>query len=517
MALLRSIATIGGLTSVSRVFGFVRDILIASALGAGPVADAFFVAFKFPNLFRRLFAEGAFTAAFVPIFAGVLETEGKEQARAFAEQALSVLTLALLLFVTAMQIAMPLAMYGMAPGFAASPEKFELAVQFSRITFPYLLFISMVSLMAGVLNSFGRFAAAAATPILLNLCLIFAVIGLTPLTETPGHALSWGVAGAGVVQFLWLLVACGRAGIWLRLPWPRLTPRVRLLMRRALPVAIGAGIYQINLVIDTVIASLLPSGSISYLFYADRVNQLPLGIVGVAIGTALLPLLSRQVRAGSADAALHSQNRALEFAFLMTLPAAAALVVIAGPVISVLFERGEFGADDARATAAALSAYATGLPAYVLAKTLTPGYYARQDTVTPVKIAALTTGVNLVLNLILMGPFLYVGIAIATSVSSWLNVGLLAWILHRRGFLAIDARLRSRLPRMVLASVAMAAVLAVLHWGLAGWLEAGVAQRIAALAVLVLTGLAAFAALAQLTGAAGLADLRALMRGRDAA
>ena len=192
MALLRSIATIGGLTSVSRVFGFVRDILIASALGAGPIADAFFVAFTFPNLFRRLFAEGAFTAAFVPIFAGVLETEGEDRARAFAEQALSVLVLALLLFVTGMQIAMPLAMYGMAPGFAASPEKFDLAVLFSRITFPYLLFISMVSLMAGVLNSFGRFAAAAATPVLLNLCLIFAVVGLAPLTATPGHALAWG-------------------------------------------------------------------------------------------------------------------------------------------------------------------------------------------------------------------------------------------------------------------------------------------------------------------------------------
>jgi putative peptidoglycan lipid II flippase len=517
MALLRSIATIGGLTSVSRVFGFVRDILIASALGAGPVADAFFVAFKFPNLFRRLFAEGAFTAAFVPIFAGVLETEGRDQARAFAEQALSVLALALLLFVTVMQIAMPLAMYGMAPGFAASPEKFDLAVLFSRITFPYLLFISMVSLMAGVLNSFGRFAAAAATPILLNLCLIFAVVGVAPLTATPGHALAWGVAGGGVVQFLWLLVACARAGIRLRLPWPRLTPRVRLLMRRALPVAIGAGIYQINLLIDTVIASLLPSGSISYLFYADRVNQLPLGIVGVAVGTALLPLLSRQVRAGQGDAALHSQNRALEFAFLLTLPAAAALIVISGPVISVLFERGEFGAADARATAAALSAYATGLPAYVLAKTLTPGYYAREDTVTPVKIAALTTMVNLVLNLILMGPFQHVGIAIATSVSSWINAGLLALVLHRRGFLAIDARLRRRLPRMVLASLAMAAVLVAVHAGLAGWLEGSLAQRTAALSALILIGLAVFAAAAQLTGAAGLRDLRGLMRGRDAA
>jgi putative peptidoglycan lipid II flippase len=288
-------------------------------------------------------------------------------------------------------------------------------------------------------------------------------------------------------------------------------------MRRALPVAVGAGIYQINLLIDTVIASLLPSGSISYLFYADRVNQLPLGIVGVAVGTALLPLLSRQVRAGHDEAALHSQNRALEFALLLTLPAAAALVVISGPVISVLFERGEFGAVEAKATAAALSAYATGLPAYVLAKALTPGYYAREDTVTPVKIAAVTTAVNLVLNLLLMGPFQHVGIAIATSVSSWINVGLLALVLRRRGFLAIDARLGSRLPRMVGASVAMAAVLAAAHWGLAGWLSGGVGQRITALAALIVIGLAVFATAAQFTGAADFRDLRRLMRGEDAA
>ncbi|MGF1639980.1 MAG: murein biosynthesis integral membrane protein MurJ [Rhodospirillales bacterium] len=517
MPLVRSIATIGGLTSVSRVFGFVRDILIASMLGAGMAADAFFVAFKFPNLFRRLFAEGAFSAAFVPIFAGALETEGRERARAFAEQALGVLVPALLLFVTAMQIAMPVAMYGMAPGFAASPEKFDLAVLFSRITFPYLLFISVVSLMAGVLNSLGRFAAAAAAPILLNLCLILALVGLSPLTASPGHALAWGVAAAGVIQFAWLLVACGRAGVWLRLPRPRLTPRVRQLMRRALPVAIGAGIYQINLLLDTIIASLLPSGSISFLFYADRVNQLPLGIVGVAVGTALLPVLSRQVRAGHADAALHSQNRALEIAFLFTLPAAAALLVIAGPVISVLFERGEFGPAEARATAMALAAYATGLPAYVLAKALTPGYFAREDTVTPVRIAAVTTVVNLLLNLLLMGPFLHVGIAVATSVSSWLNAGLLALILYRRGFLRIDARLAGRLPRMLLASAVMAAVLVLLQVGLADWLAAGLARRAAALAVLVGIGAATFAAAAQLTGAAGLSDLRRLMRGRDIA
>jgi len=517
MVLLRSIATIGGLTLVSRVFGFARDILIAAVLGAGPVADAFFVAFKFPNLFRRLFAEGAFAAAFVPIFAGLLETEGTAKARAFAEQALSVLVTALIVFVAVMQMAMPFAMYGMAPGFADVPEKFDLAVQFARITFPYLLFISLVSLIAGVLNSYKRFAAAAATPILLNICLIVAALALAPFTPTPGHALAWGVVAGGVVQFLWLFYSCGRQGIWLRLPRPRITPPVKLLMVRAVPVAIGAGIYQINLLIDTVIASFLPSGSVSYLFYADRVNQLPLGIVGVAVGTALLPLLSRQLKCGQETEALHSQNRALEFAFLLTVPAAAALVVIAGPVISVLFQRGAFGAAEAQATAAALTAYATGLPAYVLIKALTPGYFARGDTKTPVKIAAATTVINLLLNLALMGPFLHVGIAIATAISSWINAGLLGYILYRRGQFAVDDRLKRRLPRILLASAGMTGVLVLSHRALIPWFEADLVFRAGALAALVLAGLATFVVLAQLFGAAGLRDLRSLMRRGDAA
>lgn len=517
MVLLRSIATIGGLTLVSRVFGFIRDILIAAVLGAGPVADAFFVAFKFPNLFRRLFAEGAFAAAFVPIFAGLLETKGPATARFFAEQALSVLLTALVVFVAVMQIAMPFAMYGMAPGFADMPEKFDLAVQFSRITFPYLLFISVVSLIAGVLNSFGRFAAAAATPILLNICLIVAALALAPFTATPGHALSWGVAAGGVVQFMWIFYNCGKEGIWLRLPRPKITPEVRLLMVRAVPVAIGAGIYQINLLIDTVIASFLPSGSVSYLFYADRVNQLPLGIVGVAVGTALLPLLSRQLKTGQEAGALHSQNRALEFALLLTLPAAAALAVIAGPVISVLFERGAFGAAESHATSAALSAYAIGLPAYVLIKALTPGYFARGDTKTPVKIAALTTLINLLLNLALMGPFLHVGIAIATVVSSWINAGLLAYTLHRRGHLALDDRLKSRLPRILLASAGMACVLVLAHLALAPWFAGDPFHRAGALTALVCAGLATFAVLAHVFGAAGLRDLRSLMRRQDTA
>ncbi|MFB3102153.1 MAG: murein biosynthesis integral membrane protein MurJ [Alphaproteobacteria bacterium] len=512
MVLLRSIVTVGGFTMISRVLGFLRDILIAAVLGAGAGADAFFVAFKLPNLFRRLFAEGAFSMAFVPMFAGSLEEKGKAEAQVFAEAAFSVLLWSLLAFVIVIEVAMPWIMVGFAPGFVADNAKFDLAVTLTRITFPYLLLISLVSLMAGVLNSLGRFAAAAATPILLNLCLIGAILGLARVTETPSHALAWGVAAAGVFQFIWLFMACGREGVWLRLVPPRLTADVRALIRRILPVAIGAGVYQVNLVIDTIIASLLPTGSIAYLFFADRVNQLPLGVVGVAVGTALLPLLARQVRAGETEAALHSQNRALEFSLLLTLPAAAALMVIAEPLIRVLFERGQFGPVETSATAAALAVYAIGLPAYVLVKALAPGFFAREDTATPVKIAVGALLLNVAVALSLM-PFLaHVGIALATAISAWANAGALAFLLYRRGLLAPDRRLRTRLAGTVGASVLMAAVLWLAVRGLAPWLVAGSLQGIAALVLVVVVGLVVYGVLAQLFGVMRWTEMRALLR-----
>lgn len=512
MALLRSIATVGGYTMASRILGFARDILIAALLGAGPVADAFFVAFKLPNFFRRLFAEGAFNAAFVPLFSGRLATEGHEAARAFAVTVLSVMVVFLYLFVTLLQIGMPLLMYGFAPGFADEPAKFDLAIELTRITFPYLLFISLVSLLGGILNSLGRFAAAAATPIILNLVLIAALVGATPYLPTPGHALAWGVAAAGIAQFVWLAVACHRAGMTLALPRPRLSPGVRRLLRLMLPGAVGAGVVQINLLIDIVIASLLPTGAVSFLYYADRVNQLPLGVVGIAIGTALLPLLSRQLREGAADEARHSMNRGIEFALLLTVPGAAALLVIAQPIITVLFQRGAFDAQISAATGQALMAYAIGLPAYVLVKVLGPGFFAREDTTTPVKIAIVCVAVNVVLNLTLIHWLAHVGIALATALSAWLNAYLLMWTLRRRGHHALDARLRSRVPRILIASAGMAGVLwLMMVWG--GDLFAGaVPTRIAALAVMIGIGLVVYAGLAIVTGAANLADLRGFLK-----
>jgi len=514
MALVRSIATIGGWTMGSRILGFVRDIMIANVLGAGPVADAFFVAFKFPNFFRRLFAEGAFNAAFVPQFARRLEGEGRAVAIAFAEDTLSVLMAVLLPLVLAAQAAMPLLMTVLAPGFVDDPPKFALAVELTRITFPYLLFMALVALAGGVLNSLDRFAAAAAAPIVLNVILIAMMAFLGERFETPGHLLAWGIAAAGIAQFVLLAIACRQAGVVLHLPRPRLTPGVKRLLRLMIPGAISAGVVQINLVIDVILASLLPSGAISYLYYADRVNQLPLGVVGVAVGIALLPLLSRQLRAGDGAGAHDSQNRAIELALFLTVPAMAALIAIPQPIVTVLFQRGAFGAEAATATAGALAAFAAGLPAYVLIKALSPGFFAREDTATPVKIAAGAMVANVVLAVILMQFLAHVGIALATACSAWLNAGLLALMLARRGGLVLDARLRTRLPRIVVSAAAMGIAL----WGAARGLEAPLAGtqsvRILALAVLVAGGLVVYAALAQATGAARLGELRALLRAR---
>ncbi len=515
MALLRSAATVGGYTMLSRVLGFVRDILIAAVLGAGETAEAFFVAFRIPNLFRRLVAEGAFAAAFVPLFSRRLEADGRRAARAFAEQTLAVLLSSLLIFTILAEIAMPWLMHVIAYGFADEADKFDLAVQFARLTFPYLLFMALVALLGGVLNSLYRFATAAAAPVLLNVVLITALLGFADAGATPGHALAWGVAAAGAGQFVWLAAACHRAGMRLRLPRPRLTPEVRHLLRLMVPLGLTAGVLQINLLVGTVIAT-LQDGAVAYLYYADRIYQLPLGVVGIAIGTALLPTLSRKLRAGAAEAAMDSQARALEFSLLLTLPAAAALMIIAEPIVSVLFERGAFGPASTAATAAALVAFAFGLPAYVLVKVLSPGFFAREDMGTPLKVSIAAVVANVALSLALFRPLGHVGIALATALASWLHAALFWLTLRNRGYLAVDARLRSRLPRIAIASAVMAAALLLAAGALDGHLAAAAAgPRVAALTALVVGGLAVFAVSAHLTGAASLRDLGAMLRRRD--
>jgi putative peptidoglycan lipid II flippase len=509
MALLRSAATVGFYTMVSRALGFVREVLVADYLGAGPVSDAFFVALRLPNMFRSLFAEGAFSAAFVPLFAGKIAGEGRQAARAFAEDALAVLLVALLLFMIAGEMLTPWILDVLAPGFRADPGKFALAVDLTRIMFPYLLFISLTALQGGVLNSLERFAATAVTPVLLNLFLIAVLLGVRPLT---GEALAWAVAAAGLAQFLWLMFSCARAGMPLSLPRPRLSPAVKQLLRIMLPGVFGAGVMQINLVVSTAMASLLPTGVVSYLNYADRLNQLPLAVLGIAVGTAILPPLSRQVRLGDDAGAATTQNRGLELALLLTVPAAIALAVAAQPILLVLFQHGKFSAFDTAATAPALAAYTVGLPAFVLVKVMAPGFFARHDTKTPVKIAAATMAVNVALTLGLGWALAQTGIALALSLSGWVNAVSLTAVLQRRGQFALDARSRRSLPRILLAALGMGLVLLFLEYLLANAFAGRFVTQIVALAALVIGGLAAFALLAMALGVADWQELKRRLR-----
>jgi putative peptidoglycan lipid II flippase len=436
MRIIRNIMTISGFTFISRIFGLVRESMISHLLGASIVTDAFFVAFKFPNFFRRIFAEGAFNAAFVPLFSRKLVSDGRDGAKELAEQVFSVMMVFLVFFVTLVVIFTPSIIHILAPGFTTTPERMELAITFTRITFPYILFISLAAHLSGVLNSFDRFAAAAGVPILLNIVMISALL-ICPYTGiTFGEGLSIAVALAGIIQLSWLYIACWRMDFRIHFRRPRLTPEVKELLRLMLPGAIGAGVMNINLFIDTIIASYLPEKSVSYIFYADRLNQLPLSILGIAIGTALLPMLSRQLKAGEHDKALSNKRLATEVALQLTLPSAVGLAILSYPIIHLIYGLPEI---DTQATAMALAAFALGIPAYVLNKVLITGFFARQDTKTPVKIAVGCILLNLALNLILIQYFSHVGLALSTSISAWVNSMTLYIILKKRGWFSLDS------------------------------------------------------------------------------
>lgn len=511
MTLLRSSATIGGYTLISRVLGFLRDLTIASSLGASWLSDAFLVAFKIPNFLRRLFAEGAFNAAFVPMYAGMQAAEGQERANQFADEAYSFLVTVLLALSVVMIAAMPWAMIVLAPGFAGDAEKYDLTVLLTRITFPYIVFISVVSLLGGILNSLGRFAAVAATPIIMNLCLIIVPTLVDPWMPTGAHGLAVAVFAAGVAQMVWLMVFCRRLNVMPRLRYPRLTGQVKRLLRLIAPAALGAGVAQVNLFVDLIIASHL-AGGVSYLYYADRLNELPLAVIGIAVGTALLPMLSRQFREGKADEARASLNRAVEFSLLLALPAAAALMTISEPLIRVLYERGAFSAADTLQTHRALIAFAAGLPAFVLIKVLVPAFYAAEDTKTPFKIATLCILVNFVLNLALIIPLKHVGMALATTIAGWLNVALLVRALAARDRFRADTTLLRRGPRMVLASGLMSAAL----FGMAQWFAplftGNLVEKTFAISVLVTLGMTVYGASALALRAVGGDALHRLRR-----
>jgi putative peptidoglycan lipid II flippase len=520
MSLYRSFATVGGLTAVSRVLGFARDQLIAYVLGTGMVADAFIVAFRIPNLFRRLFAEGAFNSAFVPLFAERLEGTNPAEAKKFAEEALAGLFAVLLVFTVLAEIAMPYVMPFIAIGFSGDQAKFDLTVLLTRIAFPYLICMSLMALYAGVLSGLRQFAAASAAQIMLNVVLTIAMgiaywLGLSR-SPTAGIVLAAAVTVAGVIQLAMLARDSGRHGMSLALRWPRHTDGMKRLVSLGIPALIAGGIMQLNIVVGTNIAS-LQAGANSFLYYADRLYQLPLGIVGIAIGVVLLPDIARKLKAGDMVAVHENQNRAIEFSLLLTLPAAVALAVVPLPIIRVLFERGAFMAADSPPTAWALSAFAFGLPAFVLNKVLSPAYFARSDTRTPMNFALVNLLVNAAGSIALFfilkayGYLPHVGIAIATTIAAWLNVGQLWRELAKRGHFIADAQLARNLPRVLIASLLMGgAVWALDQWLAPYFLRAnGVLIQFAALGLLVGGGLLAYA-IAVL--ALGIADPRAIMR-----
>jgi putative peptidoglycan lipid II flippase len=507
--MLKGAFTVGIWTMASRILGFARDMLIAFILGTGPVADAFFVALRLPNLFRRLFGEGAFNAAFVPSISHILHTEGDQAAAGFAEEATAVMVFWLGTITVVGEIFMPWLLYVLAPGFAGNHGKFTLAVALTRIMFPYLFFVCLTALFSGVLNAMNRFAAAAAAPVLFNVFSIAFMLGLTPYVQNPGYALAWGVTVSGVAQMLLLIWAMRRAGMRLRLPRPRLTERMRKLFKRMAPGLVGAGVTQLNVSIDIIIGTLLPAGSVSVLYYADRVNQLPLGVIGTAAGTALLPVLARQIALKDDSGALGTLNRAIESVLMLTLPAAIGLSVAALPVIDLLFVRGAFSQQTAILTAHSLAAFAIGLPIFALVKVLTPGFYGRGDTMTPLKIGVAAVLLNLAMNLVFMRPLQAVGPALATSLASLFNALLLGLVLRKRGHFVFDTAARRRIPRILIAGAIMALAL----FGVEGLLPAGKTGIVAFLVLAVVGGIA-YAGAGMAIGAFDLTELAALLARR---
>lgn len=461
--MLRRIFTVGGYTLLSRVTGFARDIMLAAILGAGPVADAFFVALRLPNHFRAIFAEGAFNAAFVPAYAHVSGGGGKNSAKLFANRIFTLLLLSQVILLAVAWLFMPQVIALLAPGFVDDPVRGELAISLTRITFPYLLLITLVTLYGGMLNVMHRFASAAAAPIFLNLSMM-ATLALAAFFPTAGHAAAWGVLISGFLQYFLLAADAARHGLMPRLTRPKLDADVRSFFRALGPATIGSMGTQLAMFADTIIATFLPAGALSALYYADRLNQLPIGVIGIAIGTVLLPEMARRITAGDHAGAMASQRRAFEFTLLFAVPFLAAFLTVPDVIMRAMFARGAFSAADAAAAGATLSAYAVGLIPFVLIRSAVATFYARKDTATPVKASLTGLAVNLALKVLLMGSLAQVGLALATAVGAWVNLLLVLGFAVRAGYLTFDRGFVRALAKFVMAGGLVAAALWLVAW-----------------------------------------------------
>lgn len=508
MNLLKSTGIIGGMTLISRVFGFARDMMLSRLLGGSAMGDAWQIAFQLPNIFRRLFAEGAFSAAFVPLFNQQMAADGSRDhagAQRFANDTLSVFVPVLLVFSALMMALMPWAIW-LIDDFGAGGRTSSTSIALARIAFPYLALISVMTLFGAILNSISRFAAVAFAPVLLNLCMIGAML----LGIWRGHSndpaaiaalLAWSVTLAGVLQMLWLYWHARRAGFRFALHRPRLTPRVRELGVLVLPAVFGAGIYQISRFLDLFFLGRLEEGSFVFLALADRLNQLPLGIIGIALGTAILPALSRFIAQDDPGGAQRIQSNAIELGLLLTVPAAVGLYFAAQPLVSAFYFGGKFDLADVAVTAGVIAMLVLGLPAYVMVKVLTPGFFARRDTRTPVYTALISMLVNITFNLLLIPIFGVAGLALAGSIAAWTNCALLYGVLHRRGHFTIEPDLLVRIGRIMISAAAMGGVIWYLAPLGAAYYGAGAAARVGSITVLVGAGAIVYFALAWLTGA----------------
>ena len=502
MNLLKSLAAVSSLTMVSRVLGFVRDTLIARIFGAGVASDAFVVAFKLPNLLRRIFAEGAFSQAFVPILAEYKTQQGEEATRTFLAYVAGLLTLVLALVTLLGMLAAPWIVWVSAPGFADEPERFALTVDLLRVTFPYILLISLSSLLGAVLNTWNRFSVPAFVPTLLNVSMIIFTVWLAPYFDPPIMALGWAVLVGGLAQFLWQLPALKQVGM---LVLPRLSLRdtgVWRVLRQMGPAIFGVSVGQISLIINTIFASFLVAGSVSWMYYADRLMELPSGVLGVALGTILLPALAKTY--ASADRSDYSKllDWGLRLCFLLVLPCTLALAIIAEPLIVSLFQYGKFTAHDSAMTQQALVAYSVGLLALILVKILAPGFYAQQDIKTPVRIAIVSLLATQAMNalFIFVIDLRHAGLALSISLAACLNAGLLYWQLRRKGIYLPQPGWAKFLAKLVLAVLVMAAVLLALMHYMPAWEEGGMLLRLLRLGVLVAAGASAYFAVLALLG-----------------
>lgn len=464
--LFKHFSTISFYTLLSRVSGFARDILIAKYIGAGAISDAFFIALRVPNFFRRFFAEGAFNSAFIPLFSRKLEVEGKEKAHLFAEQIFAFMFVALLLFSAVFMLFMPYLIYLIAPGISDDPEIKNLTIELTRITFPYLMLISIATIFAAILNSISKFSAVAFMPVLFNAAIVFFLVVIGHKFTSLVHAMAWGVFAAGILQILWMLYFLHRNKYLLRLKlsFLKMNDDIREFLRKVAPAAIGGGVVQINLWIDLMIASFF-TGAVTYLYYADRIAQLPLSIIATAMGTALLPMLSKKLAAGDIEHANSIHEKGLEIVLLLTIPAAIALIILPFEIMHVLFVRGEFTAADANAAAYAMAAFAIGLPAFALVKIFSSCFFALKDTKTPVVSAVIAMLINIILNLIFLVVFTsldimpHIGIALATAIAGWFNALYLAKKLFHKTSFTLTKNFKIRLIKILFSVSAMAVVL----------------------------------------------------------